>query len=98
MLDAGRMLWRCRRGMLELDIVLRVFVEQCYAGLSEDQAEAFIRMLELEDNDLWDLVSGRVSVADATQNEVLEMLKKQSLCLGLKQHEGLEQHEQDGRP
>ena len=91
-IDAGRMLWRCRRGMLELDIVLRVFVEQGYATLNEDEAEAFIRMLELEDNDLWDLVGGRMPATDATQEKVLEMLKKHSLCLGL------EQHEQDGRP
>lgn len=95
-IDAGRMLWRCRRGMLELDIVLRVFVEQCYAQLAEDEAEAFIRLLELEDNDLWDLVTGRMTLDDALQRKVLERLKKQSLCLGLEQDDGLEQHEQDG--
>ena len=81
-IDAGRMLWRCRRGLLELDIVLRVFVEQGYASLTEDEAEAFIRLLAYEDNDLWDLVSGRLQVEDAAQTRVLEMLKKHRMCLG----------------
>ena len=81
-IDAGRMLWRCRRGLLELDIVLRVFVEQSYASLTEDEAEAFIRLLAYEDNDLWDLVSGRMTLEDAAQMRVLETLKKHRLCLG----------------
>lgn len=76
------MLWRCRRGLLELDIVLRVFVEQSYASLTEDEAEAFIRLLAYEDNDLWDLVSGRMTLEDAAQMRVLETLKKHRLCLG----------------
>lgn len=81
-IEAGRMLWRCRRGLLELDIVLRVFVEQSYASLTEDEAEAFIRLLAYEDNDLWDLVSGRMTLEDAAQMRVLETLKKHRLCLG----------------
>ncbi|HWU82408.1 MAG TPA: succinate dehydrogenase assembly factor 2 [Methylophilaceae bacterium] len=81
-IDAGRMLWRCRRGLLELDLVLRVFVEQSYASLTEDEAEAFIRLLAYEDNDLWDLVSGRMQVQDAAQMRVLAMLKKHRTCLG----------------
>jgi antitoxin CptB len=80
-IEAGRMLWRCRRGLLELDIVLRVFVEQAYAGLTEDEAEAFIRLLEYEDNDLWDLVGGRMQVEDAMQTRVLAMLKRHKVCL-----------------
>lgn len=81
-IEAGRMLWRCRRGLLELDIVLRVFVEQSYADLAEDEAEAFIRLLEHEDNDLWDMVSGRVQVDDATQARVLRILNRHRMCLG----------------
>jgi antitoxin CptB len=81
-IEAGRMLWRCRRGLLELDIVLRVFVEQSYASLTEDEAEAFIRLLAYEDNDLWDLVSGRMTLEDAVEMRVLETLKKHRLCLG----------------
>jgi antitoxin CptB len=80
-IEAGRMLWRCRRGLLELDIVLRVFVEQTYASLTENEAEAFIRLLEYEDNDLWDLVGGRMQVEDAMQTSVLAMLKRHKVCL-----------------
>lgn len=80
-IEAGRMLWRCRRGLLELDIVLRVFVEQTYASLTEDEAEAFIRLLEYEDNDLWDMVGGRMHIEDAMQTSVLAMLKRHKVCL-----------------
>jgi len=30
-LDETRLRWQCRRGMLELDLMLETFVEKCYA-------------------------------------------------------------------
>ncbi len=52
-----RLAWRCRRGLLELDIVLQRFVTQYYEGLSVAELSAFDAMLALPDNDFWALVS-----------------------------------------
>ena len=55
--ESRRLAWRCRRGLLELDIVLRRFVAQHYDGLSTAELNAFDAMLALPDNDFWTLVS-----------------------------------------
>jgi succinate dehydrogenase flavin-adding protein (antitoxin of CptAB toxin-antitoxin module) len=48
-----RLKWKCRRGLLELDLVL----ERYLAGNPGD-AELWA-LLDLPDNDLWDIISGR---------------------------------------
>ena len=55
--ESRRLAWRCRRGLLELDIVLQRFVAQYYEGLSVAELSAFDAMLALPDNDFWALVS-----------------------------------------
>jgi antitoxin CptB len=69
-----RMLWRCRRGLLELDIVLKRFVEQDCAGLSATQLHAFEELLDLPDNSLWELVCRRAYCQDQLQQEILAKL------------------------
>jgi antitoxin CptB len=51
--EQRRLAWRCRRGMLELDIVLQHFIAQHFYGLTLAELQAFDEMLELPDNDLW---------------------------------------------
>ena len=51
-----RLKWKCRRGLLELDLVLQGFVEK---KLQERDMEPLSALLDLPDNDLWDIVSGR---------------------------------------
>ncbi|MES2579790.1 MAG: succinate dehydrogenase assembly factor 2 [Pseudomonadota bacterium] len=55
--ELRRLAWRCRRGMLELDIVLQRFIAQHFDGLTLAQLKAFDDLLELPDNDFWALVS-----------------------------------------
>jgi antitoxin CptB len=52
-LAQNRMRWKCRRGLLELDLVLQKYLE------AHPGDEALGRLLDLPDNDLWDIVSGR---------------------------------------
>ena len=51
-----RLAWRCRRGMLELDIVLQRFMAQHFNDLTLDELSAFDVMLELPDNEFWDVL------------------------------------------
>jgi antitoxin CptB len=53
------MLWRCRRGLLELDIVLAEFVQQHFDDLGSAQLETLDALLDMPDNQLWDMVTGR---------------------------------------
>lgn len=55
-----RLSWRCRRGLLELDIVLQRFASQYLAGLTQQELVALDGLLDLPDNKFLDLVTLRV--------------------------------------
>jgi len=76
MKEFERARWRCRRGMLELDIVLQRFMDQNYRQLDETGLLQFERLLALPDNDLWDLISGKQVNYDTQWRSVLELLQK----------------------
>ena len=76
MKEFERARWRCRRGLLELDIVLQRFMDQYYTQLDESGLEQFERLLALPDNDLWDLITARQVTTDGNLQQVLELLKK----------------------
>ena len=52
-IEREKLKWKCRRGLLELDIVLERYLRagEPHPDLSE--------LLDLPDNDLWDIVAGR---------------------------------------
>jgi antitoxin CptB len=75
MKELERVRWRCRRGLLELDIVLGRFIEQHYAALDDRQRVAFDELLDLPDTELWDLITGKTALAHAHQGAVLGWLK-----------------------
>lgn len=76
MREIERVRWRCRRGMLELDIVLARFVENHYAALDEAGREAFDGLLDMPDAALWDIITGKgnAPLADS-QLAVLELIR-----------------------
>ena len=44
-----QLLWRCRRGTRELDLILGRFVENHYTKLNRDEQMAFDLLLDIED-------------------------------------------------
>jgi antitoxin CptB len=64
MSEGDRIRWQCRRGLLELDLVLAKFLEREWQTLTIGQRAAFRRLLDYPDNDLWDLLSGKQSPPD----------------------------------
>jgi antitoxin CptB len=48
----GQLVWRCRRGVKELDLILGAWLEQRYAQASADERALFARFLELPDPEL----------------------------------------------
>ena len=50
--------------MLENDLILARFLDARGAAISEREIVALERLLDLPDNDLWDLLSGRAEPAD----------------------------------
>jgi antitoxin CptB len=69
----ARIRWRCRRGLLELDIVLGRFIEQ-YARLDPQQRLVFDTLLDLPDTSLWDMISGKLPALNEEQRELVELI------------------------
>ena len=70
-----RLKWRSRRGLLELDLVFERFWAGRGARLSEAEAAALARLLELGDNDLLDLVMGRTETPDSELRDLVTKLR-----------------------
>jgi antitoxin CptB len=64
-----KLLWKSRRGLLELDLVLTRYLQ---ARPYDEELDA---LLDLHDNDLWDIVSGRSESYDARFEGVVARLR-----------------------
>lgn len=60
----GRLRWRSRRGMLELELALAPFVARRLESLPPRDAEAYARLLEHDDWDIFEWVQGHGSPHD----------------------------------
>jgi antitoxin CptB len=67
--------WRCRRGMLELDLLFDRFVNACLPHLNQFQIEALNELLELPDNELWKLITSSNCEKSKSVDQVLGMLR-----------------------
>ena len=76
----SKLRWRCRRGLLENDLLIEKFFDRYASGLTLRQADAMAELMQLADNDLLDLLlrrkdpTGELDRPDV--REVLEMLRK----------------------
>jgi antitoxin CptB len=55
----ARLRWRARRGLLENDLIVTRFLDAYETSLTDDEVDAFSRLMELADNELMDLLLGR---------------------------------------
>jgi antitoxin CptB len=62
--EARRLLWRCRRGMKELDVLLERFARRELPGSSAEDRQTLTRFLELPDPVLVDYLLGQAIPPD----------------------------------
>ncbi|KAB2927425.1 MAG: succinate dehydrogenase assembly factor 2 [Dechloromonas sp.] len=76
--DYERLRWRCiRRALLELDITLTRFLDSGeFEKLNDDQQQAFVELADMEDYDLWDLLTGKAEIEDPRLVPIVAMLRK----------------------
>lgn len=75
MSEKSRLRWKCRRGMKELDVLLTRFLDDQYDGLPESGRQAFIKLLELEDPDLYACIVGYQDAPTAELKDVIESIR-----------------------
>jgi antitoxin CptB len=67
-----RLRWQCRRGMLELDLLLSRFLETGYPRLSASQREDFARFLAMPDAELIAWIAGTDDPPDKAMQDLLK--------------------------
>lgn len=75
MAELDRIRWRCRRGLLELDLVLAAFMERHLDRLDAQELQLFEELLEQSDNDLLDLAMGRTELDDGRFAPLLALIR-----------------------
>lgn len=73
--EFGRIRWDCRRGLLELDLILEQFNTRYLAELDAVELARFRELLVLPDNDLLDLAMGRTAPPDRRFDTILRLLQ-----------------------
>lgn len=73
--ETGRLLWRCRRGMKELDLVLTRYLAQRWPDAGSDERARFEQILELPDPLLAGYLMGREQAPDPAMQQLVEHLR-----------------------
>jgi antitoxin CptB len=68
--------WQCRRGMLELDVILRPFLEQYFDSLNPQQQQAFVELLSFPDPDIYTWIMGFGDCEHLSLAEILTKIRK----------------------
>ena len=74
--ELRRLRWRCRRGLLENDLVLQRFLDRRGMELDERGLAALNALLALPDPDLWALVSGQRECDDQRLAEIVAIVRE----------------------
>lgn len=71
----NRLRWQCRRGLLELDILLKRFLDKELETLSKQEFIALDQLLLLQDNDLLDALLGRLPLQQPGLLPIVEKIR-----------------------
>lgn len=67
--------WQCRRGMLELDILLNTFLDTQYSQLSAKQRETFEVLLSYPDQTLLELLMDKMVSSNPAIAEIVKQVR-----------------------
>lgn len=77
--ELGRLRWRCRRGMKELDRLLNAYLERHFQAADPGEQQRFRDLLELQDPVLYDFCLGRVRPASPLQAALIDRIVQGSV-------------------
>lgn len=74
-MNRAQILWRCRRGMLELDLLLKPYAEENLAAMSAEQLQLFLVLLEYSDQSLLEILMGRKPAKNTQLTELANTIQ-----------------------
>lgn len=74
-MDIKRLRWASRRGMLELDLILRPFLDKLYPTLSDRDQGNFSQLLACEDQELYNWLLGKAQPEDSELQRIVKIIR-----------------------
>lgn len=72
----NRLYWSCRRGMLELDLILIPFLENQYAELEQIHQQQFQELLNATDMELFAWLTGKELPDDESTATIVKRIRE----------------------
>ncbi len=76
--DDARLVWQCRRGMRELDLLLEGFLADGYHDLDDDGRRDFARLLDYPDQLLFEYLMGKMTPSEAAMQALVTRIRQQA--------------------
>lgn len=74
--NKSRLLWACRRGMLELDVLFMPFAKEAFDDLNREDQFTFERLLTCEDPELFSWFMGNKECPDPQLAAMINVILK----------------------
>jgi len=75
-INVKKLHWACRRGMLELDVLLGKFLKEAYPGLSQEDKSRFSQLLTCADPELFAWLLGRETPDEPDMAAIVEVIRR----------------------
>ncbi len=72
----SRLIWRCRRGIKEMDIIFQDFINHSYDQLTDDKKNAFSRLLDEQDLDILNWIMGKDKPRDNELVNIVNIIRE----------------------
>ena len=76
--ETRRLVWRCRRGTKELDVLLDRYVQRSFEAASSDELKVLERLLALPDEELSSYLFGHETPADPALAALAQRIARHS--------------------
>ncbi|MCP1726665.1 antitoxin CptB [Natronospira proteinivora] len=74
--ELSRLRWFCRRGMKELDVMLSRYLDEQWPQAPQSERAAFARLLDCQDPELWDWLTGRSQPGEKDLAHVVSRIRE----------------------
>jgi len=71
----ARLCWQCRRGTKELDLLLQRYLDSGYLIADDEEKALFVKLLELEDDELVGVLMGEMDVEAEAMKVLVEKIR-----------------------
>ena len=74
-MQEGQLRWQCRRGLLELELLLLKFLEEGYPCLPPHQKQDFVQLLQESDHSLQQWLFGQTQAATLEMQALVQCIR-----------------------